>query len=145
MNSFISFTELYTFFIYVITGALSGISMGIVGVGAGMITIPLLIYTGLTVKQAVGISLIMQLLPQSLPGVILYYKNKDITARIFIIALYVVFGSLLGIYIGAYLVHNDYVTEEIMYTLLSILLISSGLYIIYDHLLFTNKMPLTIN
>lgn len=52
------------FFIYVMIGALSGISMGIVGVGAGMITIPLLIYTGLTVKQAVGISLIMQFYPK---------------------------------------------------------------------------------
>ena len=145
MNNFISFSELCTFFIYVMIGALSGISMGIIGVGAGMITIPLLIYTGLTVKQAVGISLIMQLLPQSLPGVMLYYKNKDITARVFILALYVVLGSLIGIYVGAYLVQKDYVTEKIMYTLLSILLISSGLYIIYDHLLYTDKIPLVVN
>ena len=41
--------------LYFLIGALSGVSMGIVGVGAGMLTIPLLIYSGLTLKESVGI------------------------------------------------------------------------------------------
>ena len=36
------------YIIYFLIGAISGISMGIIGVGAGMLTIPLLLYTGLS-------------------------------------------------------------------------------------------------
>ena len=60
------------YILYLLIGVLSGVSMGIIGVGAGMITIPLLLYTGLSVQQAVATSLIIQLLPQSLPGCLLY-------------------------------------------------------------------------
>ena len=126
--------------IYFLIGALSGISMGIVGVGAGMLTIPLLIYTGLTLQESVGISLIMQLLPQSLPGVMLYYNNGQITYITAIIALFVVIGSLLGIYLGSYLVNNNYINLKFMYGNLAGLLIGSGLYIIYTYLLNDNKL-----
>jgi uncharacterized membrane protein YfcA len=126
--------------IYFLIGALSGISMGIVGVGAGMLTIPLLIYSGLTLQESVGISLIMQLLPQSLPGVMLYYNNGQITYITAIIALFVVFGSLLGIFLGSYLVNNNYINLKFMYGNLAGLLIGSGLYIIYTYLLNDNKL-----
>ena len=128
--------DLIHYVLYFLIGALSGVSMGIVGVGAGMITIPLLIYSGLTIKQAVGISLIMQLLPQSLPGVMIYYKNGTITMPVFIIAAFVVFGSLIGIYIGSYIVNNDLIDLQTIYGLLSGLLIFSGFHIIYKHILY---------
>lgn len=126
--------------IYFLIGALSGISMGIVGVGAGMLTIPLLIYSGLTLQESVGISLIMQLLPQSLPGVMLYYNNGKITYITTIIALFIVIGSLLGIYLGSYLVNNHYINLKFMYGNLAGLLIGSGVYIIYTYLLNDNKL-----
>lgn len=126
--------------LYFLIGALSGISMGIVGVGAGMLTVPLLIYSGLTLQESVGISLIMQLLPQSLPGVILYYNKGSITYLTIIIALFVVFGSLLGIYLGSYLVNNNFINLKFMYGSLAGLLIGSGLYIIYTYLLDDNKL-----
>ena len=128
------------YIIYFLIGAISGISMGIVGVGAGMLTIPLLIYTGLTIKQSVGISLIMQLLPQSLPGVIMYYKNGAIKLPTILIAMFVVIGSLVGIYFGAFLVHNNYVNLKAMYGALSFLLIGSGLYIIRTYLMDDKKI-----
>lgn len=121
--------------IYFLIGTLSGVSMGIIGVGAGMITIPLLIYTGLNIKQAVGISLIMQLLPQSLPGVMMYYKNGYIDTSLIIIALIVVLGSLLGIFTGSYLVNYDYVNLRMMYIALTVLLFGSGLYILNMYIL----------
>ena len=126
--------------LYFLIGALSGISMGIVGVGAGMLTIPLLIYSGLSLQESVGISLIMQLLPQSLPGVMLYYNEGNITYTTIIIALFVVFGSLLGIYLGSYLVNKNYVNLKFMYGNLAGLLIGSGLYIIYTYLLNEDKI-----
>jgi uncharacterized membrane protein YfcA len=126
------------YLLYFLIGAISGVSMGIVGVGAGMITIPLLLYSGLTIKQSVGISLIMQLLPQSLPGVLMYYKGGTITLAVLIISLFVVFGSLVGIYIGAYIVNNNLIDLQTIYGLLSGLLIFSGFYIIYEHVLYND-------
>jgi uncharacterized membrane protein YfcA len=126
--------------LYFLIGALSGISMGIVGVGAGMLTIPLLIYSGLTLKESVGISLIMQLLPQSLPGVMLYYNEGTITYTTIWVALFVVLGSLIGIYAGSYLVNNNYINLKFMYGNLAGLLIGSGFYIIYNYLLNDNKL-----
>ena len=49
--------------------------MGSIGIGAGLITMPLLIYGGLTIKQSVAAVMVMQLLPQSIPGVINYKKH----------------------------------------------------------------------
>ena len=126
--------------IYFLIGTLSGISMGVIGVGAGMLTIPLLLYSGLTLHESVGISLIMQLLPQSLPGVMLYYNEGSITITTIAIAMFVVIGSLIGIYFGAYLVHNNYINLKIMYGTLAALLIGSGLYIIYTYLLNEDKI-----
>ena len=128
------------YLIYFLIGTISGLSMGIVGVGAGMLTIPLLIYTGLTMKQSVGISLIMQLLPQSLPGVIMYYKNGAINLSIILIAMFVVIGSLVGIYMGSYLVHNDFVNLKSMYATLAFILIGSGLYIVRTYLIDDKKI-----
>jgi len=109
--------------------------MGAIGAGAGMITIPLLIYTGLSVKQSVAISLIMQLLPQSLPGVLMYYNENYITYKILFISLFIVLGSFVGIYLGSYLVLEKLVNEDISYIILSLLLILSGIYIMYEHVI----------
>ena len=93
--------------IYLLIGILSGVSMGIIGVGAGMLTIPLLLYTGLSVQEAVATSLIIQLLPQSLPGVMLYWNKKVINLKLIIISAFLLIGSLIGIYIGSYLVTKN--------------------------------------
>lgn len=126
--------------LYFLIGSLSGLSMGIVGVGAGMLTIPLLLYSGLSLHESVGISLIMQLLPQSLPGVMMYYNEGSITNITIVIAMFVVIGSLIGIYVGSYLVHNNYINLKFMYGNLAALLIGSGLYIIYTYLLNNDKI-----
>jgi uncharacterized protein len=125
---------LYSLF-FILVGIISGISMGIVGVGAGMITMPLLLCSGIDIKSAVGISLIMQLLPQSLPGVMMYYKNNYITKETILVSLYLIIGALLGTYAGARMVHSNYINEKMIYSALSIILLYGGLYIIYKHLL----------
>ena len=61
--------------LYICIGILSGISMGVIGIGAGLITIPLLIYSGLNIQQAVSVGLIIQIIPQTLPATIIYYKK----------------------------------------------------------------------
>lgn len=120
---------------FILVGIISGISMGIVGVGAGMITMPLLLCSGIDIKSAVGISLIMQVLPQSLPGVMMYYKNNYITKETLLVSLYLIIGALLGTYTGATMVHSNYINDKMIYGAMSIILLYGGLYIIYNHLL----------
>ena len=52
--------SLIQYSIYTIIGLLAGVSMGTIGIGAGIISIPLLIYSGLNPQSAVGVSLVMQ-------------------------------------------------------------------------------------
>ena len=54
--------------------------------------------------------------------------------------MFVVIGSLIGIYLGSYLVHNNYINLKFMYGSLASLLIGSGLYIIYIYLLNDEKI-----
>ena len=121
--------------IYIIIGTLAGLSMGIIGVGAGIITIPLLIYSGMNIRTAVGCSLVMQLLPQSLPGVLLYQKKNYID---WYKSILVVLGSLFGIMLGSYFVSNNYITEKMTYKILTVILIITTVVFVREHLWFDN-------
>ena len=132
------------YILYFLIGIISGISMGIIGVGAGMLTIPLLLYTGISVQQAVATSLIIQLLPQSLPGVMLYFKKGVIDIKLLIISAFLVIGSLVGIYIGSYLVTNHIIDTVQMHLLLASVLFTSSLYIFYKELVEHKDKDLAI-
>jgi hypothetical protein len=114
--------------IYILIGSITGISMGIIGIGAGLISMPLLIYSGLSIKQSVGTAMVMQLLPQSIPGVINYWK--DILWKPSIL---VILGSILGIWFGSYLVKNNFIKERILYRAITIFLLVSSIYFYYEH------------
>jgi len=117
--------------IYFLIGTIAGVFMGIIGIGAGLITVPLLNYTGMTLSQAVGTSLLMQLLPQSLPGVILYEKKGFID---YYKSFLVIFGSVFGIIIGAFLITYNYIEKKYLYKILSIVLIIFACIYSYEHL-----------
>ncbi len=106
--------------IYVLIGIVAGLSMGIIGIGAGIITLPLLLYTGMGIRKAVGCILLMQLLPQSLPGVLIYHKEKFID---YYSSFIVILGSIIGIIIGAYLVSHNIISEKLTYKILTLVLI----------------------
>lgn len=118
--------------LYVLIGGLAGIFMGILGMGAGVITVPLLVYAGMDIRTAVGASLLMQLLPQSIAGVWLYHKRGYID---YINSLWVIFGSFIGILFGAYIVTMDFLSEKMTYKLMTILLIIITGIFVNDHLL----------
>ena len=69
-----------------------------------------------------------------------YYKNGAINLPTIIIAMFVVIGSLVGIYFGAFLVHNNFVNLKAMYSVLAFLLISSGLYIVRTYIMNDAKI-----
>ena len=117
------------YLVYLLIGLITGISIGIVGIGAGIIMMPLLISYGVSIKTAVAVGLVLQLVPQSLPGVIIYNQNGYVD---WILSIYVIIGSLIGITIGAYLVNHKYINKKQMYQYLFIILLFSTLYIGYN-------------
>ena len=118
------------YILYTLIGALSGISMGTIGIGAGIITIPLLILTGMDMNTAVGCVLLMQLLPQSLPGVIVYHREEYIHYES---AFVVILGSILGIFIGSLLISYKVLTEEMCYKIITLVLIITTIMFIKQH------------
>ena len=114
--------------VYILIGCITGLSMGTTGVGAGLIAIPLLVYSGLGVKEAVATTMVMQLLPQSLPGVLHYRPHIR-----WVPSLLVIVGSVLGIWAGSVLVTKNHLTEKTMYRLLTLFLLFGALYFFRNH------------
>ena len=113
------------YLLYLLIGMLAGLSTGTIGVGAGVISMPLLTLSGMSIQQAVGTVLFMQLLPQSFPGFYLYHNSGHIN---YLNSIIVALGSLIGILYGAYLVNYNYVTEKQLYQSLAIILIAVTIY-----------------
>tara|TARA_B110000977_G_C10670047_1_gene335296 strand:- start:51 stop:452 length:402 start_codon:yes stop_codon:yes gene_type:complete len=116
-------------FLYLISGFITGVSVGSVGIGAGSLLMPILIMLGTSVKTAVATGLAIQLLPQSLPGLWLYYKNGHFDMKI---SLWVVIGSLIGTTYGSYIVNYNYLSEKVIYIILFIMMVLSTVFIGYD-------------
>lgn len=109
--------------------------MGIVGIGGGALLIPMLMMLGLSIKQAVAMSLVLQMVPQTLPGVYLYYKQGHV--KIYK-SIALIIGSVIGVFIGSYLVVNNFISEKIMvYALGGCLLIIGIIMLVYNY--FINK------
>ena len=129
--------NVYLFFIYILLGFISGLFLGSIGVGAGLLTIPVLIRTGLTIKESVVISLIVQLIPQTIPGVIAYYNQKMIKIDIVYISILIILGSLVGVYIGANASIKNYISNRSLYRILTIVLLISSIYLYYNYWNYT--------
>ena len=115
-------------FMYIFIGLLTGVSMGMIGIGAGVISMPLLIYAGLSVKQSVAIGMVMQVLPQSIPGVINYWKHI-----LWYESALVVIASIFGIWLGSFMVTNHIIPEYIMYRMITVFLFLCAIYFYLFH------------
>ena len=103
---------------YLLLGTITGISTGMIGVGAGILLVPCLIMSGLSIQSATATALMLHLVPQSFGGVWLYYRNGYLDMEV---SLLVIMGAVIGITIGSYLVVNNYVSEKQIYHILTIL------------------------
>jgi len=129
--------NVYLFFIYIILGFVSGLFLGSIGVGAGLLTIPALIKTGLTIQESVVTALIVQLVPQTIPGVIAYYNQKLIKIDIVYISILIMMGSFVGVYIGSNASIKNYISNKSLYRILTIVLFISSIYLYsnyWDHI-----------
>lgn len=83
-----------------ILGAVVGTMSGFFGIGGGTVSVPLLLYLGFGIKEAIGIS-IMQMVAGSLMAAWLHQKNKTYSIRD---VKYFGFGGVIGAAVGAMLV-----------------------------------------
>tara|TARA_A100001015_G_C14706265_1_gene600274 strand:- start:257 stop:631 length:375 start_codon:yes stop_codon:yes gene_type:complete len=111
-------------------GIFSGLSMGSIGIGAGLVTVPLLILYGINIKTAIALIMVMQLLPQSIIGVINYWNYINWYQSFIII-----FANFIGISIGSYIVTNKYISELILYKIFTIFLIIITIYFSIKYLM----------
>ena len=88
-----------TFIILIIIGLLAGILSGLVGVGGGILMIPLLIiFLGLTQHQAQGTALFAMLPPIGILAAINYYKQGFVKWEY---AIVIAFTFVIGGYLGS--------------------------------------------
>jgi uncharacterized protein len=83
-----------------IIGLVAGVFSGLLGIGGGVIVVPLLVlFLGLTMREATGTSLAALLLPVGFFGVLVYFKEGVIR---FPVAALLALGLLLGVYVGSH-------------------------------------------
>ena len=111
--------ELFTFSLII------GAIVGLLGIGGGILYLPLLIHYNFSFQQAVAISLFLNTIPNALPGLYLYYQHGffDFNAGIIVAS-----GSILGGIVGAYLGTNNYIDDKSLYRIYTILLLFTTVY-----------------
>lgn len=89
---------------YIAWGLVAGIASGFLGIGGGIILIPVLgLIFGLTQHQAQGTTLALMVPPIGLLAALRYYFAGNVNLKI---AAFVCLGFFFGGYIGATLVHH---------------------------------------
>ena len=88
---------LSTLLMLMLIGLLAGMLSGLVGIGGGIIMVPLLLLLGLSQHQAQGTSLAVLVVPVTAVAVFNYYKEGYIDWRYAaVIALFFVVGGYFG-------------------------------------------------
>ncbi len=84
----------------IILGIFVGIMSGFFGIGGGTVSIPILLYLGFDIKEAIGIS-VFQMLISSFIGYLIHRKKQTYDASDM---KFFGFGGVAGAVVGAYLV-----------------------------------------
>ncbi len=85
--------------VFILLGIGAGILSGTLGIGSGIILVPVLVLAcGFVQKSAQGMSLAI-MVPMALVGALRYWKNPDIEMNTLVIGL-VICGALVGVLVG---------------------------------------------
>jgi len=101
----------------ILTGVLVGAISGFFGVGGGTILVPILLYLGFDIKEAIGIS-VVQMVMSSLFGSYLNFKRGSLKVSS---TIFFGFGGFLGGLASGYVVHR-LSSETLTYILLGVVL-----------------------
>jgi uncharacterized membrane protein YfcA len=107
---------------FVFLGILAGSLGGVVGIGGGIVMVPLLIYAfGFDQKLAQGTSLAAMIPPVGLLAAYVYYKNGNVNISA---ALLIAAGFLLGAYGGA--IFATSINKELLQRIFGFVLLAIG-------------------
>lgn len=88
-----------TIIILLLIGLAAGFMSGMVGIGGGVVIVPMLVYfLAFDQKMAQGTTLFMFMFPIGILGVINYYKNGSIDIKT---ALVIMSSFVIGAYLGS--------------------------------------------
>ena len=90
--------NMQNWFLYVLIGFSGGVLSGLLGIGGGIVIIPLLLLMGLPQLTAQGTTIALMVLPIGILGALEYYKNGHVEIYI---GLFVVMGFFIGNLLGA--------------------------------------------
>ena len=84
---------------YLILGALAGVLSGLIGIGGGILIVPVLIYLfGFSQHMAQGTTLALMIPPIGILAVLEYYKSGNVDIKV---AALICLGFVVGGYVGA--------------------------------------------
>jgi hypothetical protein len=87
-------------FLILLLGLAVGVTVGLMGVGGGIVLVPLLVYLlNMDQHTAQGTSLLLQLPPIGIGGLIIYWRKGNVRLREGLICA---LGFLLGGYFGSF-------------------------------------------
>lgn len=120
------------------TAALAGFGSRMLGTGGGLLTVPILIYSGLAAHQALITSLCLNI-PMMLLGAKLNLSGRSPQWKQLRCLM---FGAMTGAFIGAYISYV-YVPDMLLRTLFGGLLVASALITIAPHVLRTLRIHIS--
>lgn len=114
----------YAMPLLILVGLIAGSLIGMIGIGAGIIMVPGMVYLGgLSFQEAVGITLLMQTLPVGIAGAYQYWERGLLPL---VQAGMIAIGMLLGISAGGYIATGGYLSERILRVIFGIVAIITG-------------------
>lgn len=109
-------------------GLTSGVAIGMLGPGGSIMLLVLLLMVGSSLPEAVAISMLLQLVPLTLPAAWLYYKRGHLNL---VTAMWVILGALVGIVTGSWFANR--ISERKLGYALVVLLQVATLFMFYRY------------
>lgn len=107
-----------------------GILVGVIGNGADILLLPILVHYGYSFQEAVAISLFLSIVPSTIPGLILYHKNGFFKLAP---AITVLIAVIIGIIIGSYIGSNKMIADKWLYRMYVVLMFGMTVYLLTYH------------
>jgi hypothetical protein len=118
-------------FLLLFIGLVIGIVSGMVGIGGGVLVIPLLMFFfGFSQAKANGTSLAMLLPPIGIFAVVTYWKAGNVDWRF---ALLLAFGFAVGAYVGAAIVNHGWINPTALRIGFALLLVYCAARLLFRH------------
>lgn len=102
--------------------------MGLIGTGGGILMLVALVFMGFNMQQAVATTLFLQVIPNTIFGVWMYYKNGHLRIKESIIAA---IATTLGVTVGSYIGSNKIINDVYLYRTVTLLLFTAGVYMLF--------------